>query len=301
MKRTRRSPRHFRRRNRSKVMRQWLTGDDLANWLVMLRTADRRTYLILEGPSDCQALDPHINEARAISFPAHAKSVALRAMEVIKQQNVERVVAVVDRDWTGILNADPAVPDVIYTERYDLEATIIFTGEILQRLISSVSDRATREADNVPSLGSAAARVIEISGVVGTLRLVSARDRLGIACDGFPVHEVLTEHAESVDISRLAAIAVARSKHAAIDVSALIAVIERESENEMERAELCNGHDLAMTIATLTKRWGGNASKGSVEQAVRTAFSCSELKTTALYRRVASWARESGTEIWSCV
>jgi len=281
-------------------MRQWLTGEDLVNWLVMLRTSDSRTYLVLEGPTDCQALDPHIAADAALSFPAHSKSVATRAIEIVDQRGLKRILAILDRDWVDMLTPAIASNNVVYTDMHDLDATIAFAGAVLDRVIVAHSNRDARVA-HLQSTGRGATELVAfIACTVGVLRLVSERDRLGISCRDFPVQETLSAAHDGVDLHRLAVVAVGRSEHTIVSETDLVARIEAELPGVLEPRRICDGHDVAMTVSTLVRYWGGTGSRTVIEQAMRSALSCAELQLTSLFDDVTAWSQRAGATVWSC-
>lgn len=281
-------------------MKKWLTGEDLFNWMSMLRTTDQRTFVVLEGPTDCQALDPHVADVTAATFPAHSKSVAKRALELIDDREMERVLVVLDRDWVDVLEARVPSPNVVYTDDYDLDATILFAGDVLGRVVSTHSDRDQRDAHLGTAGATPDALIAELAGTVGLLRFASERDRLGMRCGGFPLHQAIASSHDRVDLQQFAVIAVGRSAHRTVGEAAVVTIVERERQSATDLRWFCNGHDLASGLSSLITRWGGSTSRLGVEQAVRSTLSCADLKATQLYRDVLAWSSSVGTAIWSC-
>src|SRR5664280_1216328 len=79
-------------------MRELLTGDDLFSEIVMRRTADPRTVIVLEGPSDCVTLDIFLDDTSCYSIDANGKSSVLRVIECSETTSTKRVLGVVDND-----------------------------------------------------------------------------------------------------------------------------------------------------------------------------------------------------------
>jgi hypothetical protein len=282
-------------------MHRWITGDDLFNELAMQRTTDRRTFVLLEGPTDCQALDPHVDEARAVTFPGYSKSVVKKALTLADDRQLARVLAVLDRDWVGLLESPLPSPNVVYTDDYDLDATMLFAGDVLERVVSAHSDRDARGDDLDASGSSVSTLLVDIAAHVGILRFANERDGLGINCQKFPVHAAMGPTAASVDVTALVRIAIGRSPHAtAVEVD-VVRLVTEEHGQAAERRRYCNGHDLASALSALCKRWGVVISRANLEAAIRSAFSCADLRRTTLYRAMATWAQDNGTLVWNCV
>jgi hypothetical protein len=281
-------------------VKQCLTGDDLFNLLMMLRTTDKRTFVVLEGDTDCEALDPHVNERAAATFPAHSKSAAERTLELIDHNGMPRVLVIVDRDWVGTLESPRQSPNVVYTDDYDLDATILFAGSVLDRVVSTHSRRDVREAYLAGTGLSVEETLIDLTSPVGFLRFASERDALGLNCRAFPVHEVLAPTCDRVDVARLSRIAVKRSPNSVVAEAAVVRVVESRGSATQDPRYFCGGHDLAAALAALLKQWGGSSSRAMIERAARAALSCADLMTTQLFAAVADWARARGVTVWSC-
>ncbi|WP_040600001.1 hypothetical protein [Patulibacter medicamentivorans] len=278
-----------------------LTGHDLANWLSMLRSTDRRTFVIVEGPTDAQALDPHINEALAVTFPAHGKDKADEAINLLEARSFGRVLAVLDRDWVGMLDQPSAAANVVYTDDYDLDSTVFFSGSVLERVVTAHSDRDSRHA-HLAQCGSSTveAIVIRLAGPIGLVRYFSDRHGHGVNCQRFPVHAAMTASKDELDIPLLARITISRSGDAKVTAAVVERHVQTEMANRPALRDFSCGHDVATAVAALLRHWGTSMSPDAVEAAARAAFSCADLKTTALHQRVSAWSNAHAAPIWAC-
>lgn len=282
-------------------MRSWLTGDDLFSWLRMLRaSADSRAFLVLEGTTDCQALDTHVNSEVAATFPAFSKPNVERVVELADAQGLEDVLGVLDRDWVGLIAQPLASTNVVYTDAYDLDATIAFAGSALERVVVAHSDREKRAA-HLAKLGKKCRRtIIDFAAPIGVVRYLSERHRWEIRTESFPVHEVVAATVDSVDLAELARIAVARSQQPKVTETVLAEALCEELPKLTDLAGMCNGHDLAAAISVLVRHWGHRASRDTIERACRAAFSCTELESTRMFVAIKEWGATRDVRIWNC-
>jgi hypothetical protein len=165
------------------------TAADLFVELMMIRGVDGRTLFVLEGETDCAALDPHIDERACDTVPGNGKTVVLGAMHLINENSVERVLALVDADLDGVVGGAPPIPNVIRTGLYDLDAEIFFAGAVVERVIASHTDRKLRRSDGATTQAVVDA-VTELASSVGLLRLCSDRHGYGLKIRRFPFNEV---------------------------------------------------------------------------------------------------------------
>lgn len=284
-------------------MIEHLTGDDLFALVKMLRTSDSRTIVLLEGGADCDALEPHIDADHAYPLPGHARTTVERAIQLIDETDTGRVVALVDRDWTTLLFPKPDSPNLFFTDFYDLDATILLTGDVLERVLSSLTDRERRR-QSLDGLGvSARELLIRLAGVMGVGRYVSMRDDLEVRFRELPAHACVDSSHGQIEVAALATVAIRKSKEPKCDQIQLAnAIREKLQEEEGDLIQYCSGHDLASQIASLVRNvWGGaKVSTDLVERTLRAALDCQTLKMTTFYEDLRRWATESGTVVWSC-
>lgn len=281
-------------------MKRFLTATDLVNWLGMQRVVDARAFVVLEGPTDCQALESVIDGTSAMTVPGHAKTIVLEAIELSEARQMPHVLGIVDRDLDGVLQPECVSDNVVYTDDYDLEATMLFAGTVFDRVVANMSDREVRERHLAEVSSSANELVIDIAGAVGLLRYASARDGHGLRCRKLPVHAVVNANGHAIDVHQLARVAISRSPNSTVAEGTVVTVVQEEQKTCQDLRRFCNGHDLAATLAMLARRWGSARSQVAIEENIRVAFGCAELKETNLYVAIQAWCERFGAAVWNC-
>jgi hypothetical protein len=279
-----------------------VTGDDLFAEILMLRTADPRTIVLLEGASDCQALDTHIDAAVAHTLPGYAKTTVERAIELADSGQVQRVLAIVDLDWVGVLSGPLESANVVYTDHYDLDATVFLSDDIMTRVVATTTDRDRLDAYLTRVGSSLREIVVRMAGKIGLGRFVSCRDRLEVPFRDFPTHVAITQANDDVDLAQMVTIALGRSREPMIQQTEFLGRVKKTLNETGDLSRYCSGHDIAAVLAHLVRHClgGGALSRQTMEQFGRAALSCAALKQTALYGDVVAWAREANTRVWSC-
>ncbi len=144
---------------------------------------------LILGPSSCskgRQTAPHWTLTSMLPrprHPGHSKSMVERVIQLVDAQSIDRVLGVLDRDWAGLLSPENPSPNVVYTDEYDLDATIMFAGDVLDRLISSVVDRAQCAAHTTGLGVEVRDMVIRVAGTIGVGRFVSIRDSADLRFD----------------------------------------------------------------------------------------------------------------------
>ncbi len=282
-------------------MKVHMTGDDLYAEILMLRTVTEKTFLLLEGESDCNALDPHIRATSCETMPGYSKSAVLRAIEIVDSQGVAGVVGLVDRDWVGFCLPPYSTPNCFLTDRYDLDATIFFAGDLAQRLLTAHGEKTERKAYlsacGSPDVGDIAAAIVL---PVGVLRLISCREVYGLKLRDFPVSETMSRDCTTVDAAAVVDIAYRRSDAVpAVSKAELLNAVNAEIALIEEAKDYCSGHDVARAMSSIIfRRLNVAISYSAVERAMRAMLNETELKLLRFYGDLKNWGDSRGLTIW---
>jgi hypothetical protein len=284
-------------------VQEYLDGDSLFAYLLLLRTADSRTILLLEGDDDCATLDPHIEQHEAQTIPAFARRHAERAVELAEENQIERVLGILDRNFSDLLGQEPSSQNIVLTDLYDLDATILFSSDVATRVVAVYTDRDAVQAHGTETGLAPLQCAVRMAAVLGSLRFISHRDGLSLFTRDLPIEAVVASSHDEVDASRLALIVASKSGGASLTAADIEGKLVGELPLEHPPERLCSGRDLAGIIAWLMrKKWGAGAvGKNNVAATIRAALSCDVLKASSLYREVQAWAEAHGTRVWSCV
>ncbi|MFG2353732.1 hypothetical protein [Streptomyces sp. NPDC048521] len=285
-------------------MLQNLTGDDLFSYLLLLGAGSSdRKYLLCEGDSDCAVLDPHLIENACETVPGYGKDSVVIAINLVDQQGLRNVGALVDRDWRKSRHSISAL--ATQTDHYDIDATVFFTGNVCQRLVSAFCDRQkVRDFLTARRLTSPVEAATKLALPLGILRKLSFDNGWGLRVAGTPIKEVVSEEGDTVDTGSLFDLCLKRSKAARIgpsDKNSVAAALETEISSVADASEYCCGHDLNSALAYLMQAyWGGRVSKDTLERSMRGAFSCSDLASTRLHGGIQSVLNSSADVLFNC-
>ncbi len=263
-----------------------------------MRTADDRTILFVEGESDCQALDSHIDSECTYSLPAGGKQTVLKVRDLIRSCQIERVVFLVDRDLGA--PASEGGDDLFVTDFYDLDATLFFSADILGRVVHSHLPRGL--VHQLAPAGVVALPVVmgERLQPLSALRIVSLTTALHLNLGGFPMDAVLTSDFQ-IDTEKLCSVAISRTEpRPSRTVEELRDAIWLEIRSNSDIALAHCGHDLYSILAASARKLRATAGKDALEKAARAALNCAELHKFLFVAAMQRWADDHGTRIWNC-
>lgn len=281
-------------------MHEYLTGADIYANLVMMRTSDLRTVVLVEGDSDVDCIVNHVDLSSVVIIDCFGSRNLEDALLLSDSDRMPRVMAIRDRDWTGVLAFTPVSPNMILTDLYDFDATIMIGTPAGERVMRVFGD-AARVAELCQAAGHASPirLAVDIAGAVGLLRLASARLGLNLSLRDFPMHDIVGADG-SLRVDRMLALAVGRSRDSTVDEVGLGALYLEESEADLPAERVCSGHDLGAALAALFRQCFGLRSVGKdlVLKSVRAGVACSEFRDLDLFKDVRRWERENSATVW---
>lgn len=284
-------------------MRGQLTGDDLFAEILLLRDQGKVVVLV-EGPDDMGVLDPHICEEGAYLIPGYGKSSVEYVIDQADALDLAFVLAILDRDWVDIAEDAKNSPNVVYSDLYDLDATVISSGDVCRRVVGSFCDMSgLRRHVARTGVQDFIHFAIQPSLAIGVLRLISHEQGLELSVRNFPVAQVMDVDGGPVDIKRMILIAVSKSAshEVNLDEVTLAESITGRISQITNPLRYCSGHDLATALSVVMRqRWDCHVRASVIVKAIRAAFSCADLMSTQLYRDVERWAEGRNTTIWTC-
>ncbi len=284
-------------------MRESITGDDIFASAVMLRAADDVATVLVEGINDAKCLGVHVNASSARLLPCHGSKNLDRARQLVDQESVVGVLAIRDSDWYGVLHDRIESDNLVYTDLYDLDSTIMLSTGVGRR-VALVFGQADRVVTHCQKLGAAVPDelVVRVASRLGLLRAASELAGLSLSLRDFPFQEVLDVDSLAISDERVIAIAIRRTAGCFLSVEEVLAAMDVEELRVVPPLRLCSGHELAAVLSLLCRSaWGGGGvGRELLLQSVRSALSCAELQQLELYEAVRGWESRTNYRVWEC-
>jgi Protein of unknown function (DUF4435) len=109
-------------------MREFLTPNDRANEIKMLRSSFKGTFLLIEGSTDKVFYGRLINKSICTLFPISgkpsSKSLVVNVLQILEQSGVSGVLAIVDADFDHLEPLPASSSNLLRTDSHDLETDL---------------------------------------------------------------------------------------------------------------------------------------------------------------------------------
>lgn len=283
-------------------MRDELTGEDVFSEIFLLRGNSSKAIIVVEGPSDLRTLELHVNEDDVELVVGHDRPRVERAIDLVDEKQVPKVVGVIDADLDRYFGLDPdsRSGNLISTEHYDLESDLFFWPDVADRVIrayASVGNLRQKPDGCRPNRPSEA--IVGLCLIVGAVRLLSQLHSYDLMLRELPLGACIDRKLPNYRISELAAMIKSKSKSTPKSESEIRILIEACAASGWSDVKSCCGHDLiSLVTGGMDVWWGNRVSKENVRNALRLAVDSNQFRQMKVGRSLAAWAKENDASIW---
>jgi len=254
------------------------------------RQAHKGAILVVEGDDDGKVFERFAHDACGIQI-GFGKLNVVGALDLLEDEGIPGVVAVVDADFDRLLEVDHALEGLHLTDLHDLDLTIFFSDALRVYLREYADDKLYKRTFG-HSLDAVRAAIMKACVPIGYCRLVSEKrgyrlDFKDLRYDQF-VRPDLTFDWKAFT-SEIAGRPGAKCDAAQLEKQAVELGLKRYDETQ-----LVNGHDVAAVLGValrsllgcrrVQQTWGSE-----VEAGLRLAFDHAAMSTTKLYAEIVNW------------
>lgn len=279
-------------------MLKYQTADRVFNDVMMKRASragSAATMVIVEGSQDSVMYRKVLetDPARCRLIPAGGKKNVLEAIEKLRQHSCPGVMGIVDADFWHLEPVSTPIPDVLVTDKHDIETTVLSVG-VLNRVLQALGSPC-----EIQKLNCSVEQMLLASGLpLGTARWITS-SRLktelndlnfkDIDFDKFINHTTLDIDVNSM-LQELQRVNPGKIRNR----SNMAKVIGSWLQGKEDPWNVCCGHDLMAILAIgLTHVFGNkkssNVSADAVFDAMVDAFQSELFTKMELHRSVVAW------------
>jgi hypothetical protein len=256
----------------------------------MLRSADKRAILVLEGETDEKALGRFVDRGSCDIEIAFGKSNLLGAFDLLEEEGFPGIVGIIDADFDRIAGQEVLLENICMTDFHDLDLTI-FSTAALERYLAEHADKEALQA--LGGFSDIREFLLNAAFPLSCCRYVNERDGHRLYFKDLRYEDFMDVENIVVDVQNLCAIVIDRSNtHCLPDQ--LLRLISVETIKGHDLMQLSRGHDVAAFLGlALRKRLGSRRMQqtwaSEIESGLRLAFEWAHFTSTQLYRCLRTW------------
>lgn len=280
-------------------MRDRINANDIANSVMMLRSAFKGTIVIVEGSTDSRLYGKFLDEENTETVIAHCRQNVYNSVkEVSKRRGDERLIGIIDSDLDH-MNGIKRSPPLFQTDARDSEG-MLFLSKAFDDVLFEYADKE-RLDDFRRRHGNPKDAIYSACYPIGILMMISSRDGLNLSFKDLVFEHFLDRRSLKCDIRRMCEHILDRSNGAWISLSKLVGLVF--DEPKMDPVIACRGHDIADVFAfALREIFGGYNARTingyQVAGAMRIAYDREDFDKTVLYATSDAWASGKDMPLW---
>lgn len=276
-------------------MLEKITGVDVANEVIMSRSAFSGTILLVEGSQDVCCFERFVGEQKCKILPTQGKSNAIEAVEHLEQMCLEGFLAIIDSDFWHIDNVKSPSKNILLTDVHDLELMIINSRAFSVFLAEYASNNKIKTFLKRHSNGDLRLVLLDCCFPIGLLRWVSDRENLGLNFDGLNYAKCVDKASLKVLIDKLIQIVLSLTKKKSLKTENIRTKLDENlNSGPYDLFQVCCGHDFTAILAIgLRKAIGSKESKianqKNIEKILRLSYDSRDFERTSLYEDSKKW------------
>jgi hypothetical protein len=276
-------------------MREYITGDTIANQIRMIRIQYSGSFLIIEGYTDARLYKRFVESDKCQIIVAHNKENAIKALSLLDADNFSGAVAIVDTDFDMLEGKLYATQNLLLTDTHDFE-TMIIKSPAFDKVLTEFGseDKITifvrKYGKDIPTV------LIECGIPIGYLRWVSLRDGLSLKFEDLDFGKFINKENLIIEASRLIKTVKDKSQRHDITEDYIKNRMEQFQSDTHDPWHVCCGHDLVCILSLgLCKAIGSyntnDVKPDIIERSLRLAFERFHFSKTQLYLSIQNWEK----------
>ncbi len=278
-------------------MKQYITPHAIANTIRLLRTHATSTVLIVEGDSDARLYKHFVDRNHCHIEIAHSKHNAVAALELLEQDSVAGVLAIVDADFDRLENRLPSRPNLLCTDGHDLEMMTL-RSPALEKVLAEFGSEQKIAAFTQRHSQDIRAFLLEQGIHLGYLRWLSLRENLALRFEELSFSKFLDRETLTVEVLSLVTAVKHHSQKPALLEKDIQRRLEQLRADDHDPWDVCCGHDVIALLAEgLQRALGTNKAAEAraelIERSLRLAYEYPFFTKTRLYAAMIAWEKDN--------
>lgn len=284
------------------TVRDEITGQTLANEIMLERATHSRSFFLVEGCSDASLFKRFSDSDHCSIVVCAGWENLVQAISILSEMGYEDVLGFCDRDYCDKNGYPDYSGVIIFTDENDLETQIICSSA-LEKVLEEfgVADRIVAEVEREGI--SPSELVLRWSHATGALRFLSEKNGWNLKFDGMK-YKFLDKNNPEFCVDLTTQHVVGRSSPVGLPDLATIKTSVRSCIRTMSNPELAKGHDcIAVFGRAFRRRFGGtnkfNSPDGRDDLAkiLRIAYEFAFFQETRGYNEIRRWETATGHSV----
>lgn len=279
-------------------MKEYHNPHDIANTVRMMRPLFTGTVVLVEGDTDARVYGKFTDSEKCQVMPTFGKSNALGALDILRKDNRDGVVSIIDSDFWALDGIEPDDDNVFVTDTHDLE-TMIISSPAFDAVLAEFGSRTRIEKLKRPITEI----IVEAAQPIGYLRWLSSpkKDNLYLSFRDVDIPAIIDRSGKpiTVNIGLMLKILRKTSRGAPFNISRVRKKLDTLLEEQAHDPwHVARGHDLVHILAVGLREFFGNrvgrtVTYDQIDRILRLSYGYLEFSASKLYESLKKWESDN--------
>jgi len=283
-------------------IRDEITGQTLANQIMLERAARPRNFFLVEGGSDASLFTGFLDADRCSIIVCIGWENLFQAISILSEMGCEDVLGFCDRDYFDEKGYAEYSGVIIFTDENDVETQII-CSEALEKVLQEfgVAERIAAEVDREGA--SPSELVLQWAQATGALRMSSALNGWNLKFAGMK-YKFQDVNSPLLCVVQTVQHVVGRSAQDGLPDLATVENTVRICIDNNSNRKLANGHDCVAVLGRAFRRRFGSTNnfnspdgRDNLSKILRIAYEFAFFQKTRGYKEIRRWELATGQSI----
>lgn len=272
-------------------------------------------YMYVEGASDERFWNKFVDSSNVKLQVCFGCKKLLAVIDEHIKQGVNDFLAVIDRDFCGILGNTPKKDNLFITDDHDIEMTMYHKGNAFSEMLNAI-DRGGKIGAYVKQGHDILDETMEITNDIGCCKVANEKGNLGIifAHENEKTHEIKRPKYEGCMDGKTGKYnglnhVVAKIKGFNDSIknktpkeTSIIAAAQSEKTVGYDKWQLSNGHDVSYLLPYIIRRRckhsNNNMDIEFIDSVLYAAYKVDDFHLTTLYKEMDIWSRKKKLKLF---
>lgn len=284
------------------TVRDEITGQTLANQIMLERAAHSGGFFLVEGSSDASLFKSFTSSEGCSIVVCIGWQNLVQAISILTDMGYEDVLGFCDRDYCDMKGYPEYSGVIVFTDENDLETQII-CSKALEKIFEEFGSNERVAAEMASESASPSELIFKWSQVTGALRLSSALNGWNFKFDGMKYKFVDANGPEICPVQTVQHV-VGRSTTYGLPSIDAIQDIVTSCIDSTSKNKLANGHDCVAVLGRALRRRFGSTNifnspdgRDHLAKVLRVAYEFAFFQETRAYNEIKRWETATGHSI----
>jgi Protein of unknown function (DUF4435) len=274
-------------------MKESLNEHTIANSIRQAKQILSSTFVIVEGDTDSRVYKNFFGKNNCQTQVAHNKSNTIKALEILRKDNITGVLAIVDADFDNLEAKNQNVANLFLTDFHDLECLILISPALEKVLAEFGSENKINKFSQ-----DIRETLFEIGSFIGYFRWISLSDELHLTFEDLDFGKFIDAKSLIFDLNVFIAKVKNKSQRHDINTSQITRQINELASNNHIKEQVACGKDVVEILSVaLQKCLGTNNSNNVTTEIIardlRLAYEFEFFILTNLYQNIKEWETQN--------